>query len=86
MYLELAENYLGAKRNWYNVGGYNRKANHVPAHTRRYAGMNDRGPVSNPYIFMPNFETGGGLYIREDKFDALPNDPQFSYNQSYAFF
>ena len=72
MYLELAENYLGAKRNWYNVGGYNRKANHVPAHTRRYSGMNE-GPT-NPYIFMPNMETGGGLYIREDKFDSMPND------------
>jgi LPXTG-motif cell wall-anchored protein len=34
--------------------------------------MNE-GP-ENPYIFMPNFESGGGLYIREDKFDSMPND------------
>lgn len=28
----------------------------------------------NPYIFIPNFETGGGVFVREDKFDAMPND------------
>jgi hypothetical protein len=28
----------------------------------------------NPYIFFPDFETGnGGVYIREDKFDSMPD-------------
>lgn len=28
----------------------------------------------NPFIFVPNFEQGGGIFVREDKFDAMPND------------
>lgn len=29
----------------------------------------------NPYIFFPDFEAGnGGVYIREDKFDAMPTE------------
>jgi len=32
----------------------------------------------NPYIFVPDFEAGtGGVYIREDKFDSMP-DKQWS--------
>lgn len=29
----------------------------------------------NPYIFFPDFEAGnGGIFIREDKFDAMPTE------------
>ena len=79
MYLELAENYLGAKRKkshvihtprTYEVSGYKRGANYVPAHERRY--LNEA--PENPYIFVPNFEQGGGVYVREDKFDNMPDD------------
>lgn len=34
------------------------------------------GPTTrNPYLFIPNFEGGeGGVFIREDKFDSMPDE------------
>lgn len=61
MYLELAENRV-------QVSGYTRNPR-VKKHTRRYPTLNEE---TNPYIFVPDFERGGGLFIREDKFDSMP--------------
>lgn len=63
MYLELAENRV-------NVGGYTRSAK-VRKHTRSYPTLRED---ENPYIFVPDVENGGGIFIREDKFDAMPED------------
>jgi hypothetical protein len=67
MYLQLAEG-KKRRRGRVQVSGY---TSNVSAHTRRYP-LNENGEVSNPYIFIPNFEQGGGIYVREDKFDGLP--------------
>ena len=77
MYLELAETGMSARPKkrpqTYQVSGYKRSANFVPAHSRRYH-LQENDPQDNPYIFVPNFEQGGGLYIREDKFDSMPGN------------
>ena len=70
MYLQLAE------RGKVNVSSYKRKRT-VVAHKRRYPLSEEAGKDSpdNPYIFVPDFESGqGGIYVREDKFDGLPKD------------
>jgi hypothetical protein len=67
MYLQLAEG-KKRRRGRVQVSGY---TSNVSAHTRRYP-LNENGEISNPYIFIPNHSQGGGLYVREDKFDGLP--------------
>jgi len=78
MFLQLADNGLSAKhktikRNapkFIEVAGYKRSSN-VSAHKRRYPILQEE---TNPYIFIPDFENGGGIYIREDKFDSMPTE------------
>jgi hypothetical protein len=65
MYLQLAE-----KPKRIQVGGYKRKS-YVSPHSRRYP-LSE--PAENPYIFIPDVQNGGGLYIREDKFDSMPEE------------
>lgn len=36
----------------------------------------------NPYVFVPNFNTGGGTYVREDYFDDMPEQ---EYHQWMTF-
>lgn len=69
MYLQLAEG--GQRRKGkVAVSGYKRKSS-VSSHQRRYP-LNENGSLDNPYIFIPN-NSGGGVYVREDKFDAMPD-------------
>lgn len=68
MYLQLAER----KRGRVSVSGYTRRSR-VRPHTRKYP-LNENGEEDNPYIFLPNFDTGGGVFVREDKFDSIPDD------------
>jgi len=64
MYLQLAE-----RPKYVNVQSYKRSPK-VAAHRRKYPQLRED---ANPYIFVPEFESGtGGLFIREDKFDSMP--------------
>ncbi|MEI8136124.1 MAG: hypothetical protein WCH21_02250 [Bacteroidota bacterium] len=64
MYLQLAERAKKVKVGTYARSGY------VKAHTRKFPTLSEN---ENPYIFIPNVD-GGGVYIREDKFDSMPHD------------
>lgn len=72
MYLQLAEN---NRRKRVNIASYKRRAN-VASHSRQFPQrLNDSAPIENPYIFIPDFEAGtGGIHVREDKFDYMPED------------
>lgn len=74
MYLQLAEN-KKRRRGTVAVESYQRSS-HVSSHGRRFP-LRENKPKKNPYIFVPNFEQGGGIFIREDKFDGL-TDNQWS--------
>ncbi|HLF52332.1 hypothetical protein [Flavobacterium sp.] len=72
MYLQLAEN---RRRGKVSVSGYYRSPG-VSSHKRRYPSLSEpaQSITSNPYIFVPDFEAEtGGVYIREDKFDSMPD-------------
>jgi hypothetical protein len=75
MYLQLAEQPT-RRRGRVAVSGYKRRSS-VSSHQRRYPQLSEA--EENPYIFVPDFEAGtGGVYIREDKFDSMP-DAQYSH-------
>jgi hypothetical protein len=67
----------------YEVKGYTRHKNYVPPHERHYL---NEAPMKNenPYIFVPNFEQGGGVYVREDKFDLMPDSQWQIFMQALA--
>lgn len=70
MYLQLAEN-KKRKRGAVRVESYTRSSN-VNSHSRKFP-LRENHTNPNPHIFIPNFETGGGIYVREDKFDNMPD-------------
>lgn len=77
MLLQLAEN-PKRKRGKVHVNAYER-GKRVAAHSRRFPMLHEHAHVdsTDPYIFFPDFANGGGLFIHESKFDAMPED-QFS--------
>jgi hypothetical protein len=66
MYLQLAES---PRRGKVAVSSYKRSST-VSAHKRRYPTLSEEAE-SNPYIFVPDHQNGGGVHVREDKFDNL---------------
>ena len=73
MYLQLAENNLSAKV--VKVRGYKRSPR-VASHTRAFPRLSANAPANiNHMIFVPDLEAGrGGVWVREDKFDAMPHN------------